>query len=450
MNITHEKQSELLSTIQLEFKVEDYEPRVTKEIRKLSKVVHLKGFRPGTAPFELVKKIYGNSVLADEVNNQVKEVLYNYIKEHNLQFIASPLLTEGQSLNLDINHLRDFSMKFELGHAPEVDLSFLSSAPPFTLYKVRITDEDIDKEIIRIRKRYGEYVYPNEVGDQDVLSVKLVEINEDGTPKEWGISTNTTLAVDLLKDNARNTIKQCKVGESIVYDVFELLEQSREKICKHLLNLGDDVTPENINNRFQITIDRIIRIQPADINETLLARLYGDNHPRNEAELRERILQDETAIYQRLVERKLLSDIHRYVKQNIPMPLPEEFLRRWFISNYEDPAQELNLEKEFPEFLKSLRWGLVQEKVINEQNINVTPEEIKEHIREKVRSSLFYYYDSHFDDTFVEVYTEQKLKDEKVVSDARNSLLNLKVLNYLKGFVNTQEVEISTKEANEL
>jgi trigger factor len=68
MSITVEKTASQTSIIKVQLKKEDYEKKVNDTVKKLSKQVALKGFRPGMAPLGLVKKMYGGNVIVEEVN----------------------------------------------------------------------------------------------------------------------------------------------------------------------------------------------------------------------------------------------------------------------------------------------------------------------------------------------------------------------------------------------
>ena len=73
MNITKESTGDLTATIKMEIGPEDYKEQVESALRDLQKKSNLKGFRPGKVPFGLIKKMYGKSALAEEVNKLLSE-----------------------------------------------------------------------------------------------------------------------------------------------------------------------------------------------------------------------------------------------------------------------------------------------------------------------------------------------------------------------------------------
>lgn len=443
MTVTHEKQEALRSKIQVNLKIEDYEPKVKKEIKKLAKSVQVKGFRPGMVPYDMVKKMYGNSVLAEELNNLLNDEVYKFIDENKLEIIASPIPADGQKLSVDINNLQDIDFAYEVGHAPEVSLAYIESAPIFTKYKIAADDAMIDEEVMRIRKRFSTYEYPDTIGETDILTVSLEELNADGLVKEGGINTVSSIMVDLLKEEARKVVLPLKKTESFEYDVFELMDRDREGIAKNILNLSDLSKVEEIGHRFKLTINNITRSVPAEINEEFFVKVYGENGPKTEAEMRENIATDLASYFDGRTDTVLINDLYKGVMENIEFPLPEDFLKRWIKLTNEKPITEEELEKDFPNFAKSLRWSLIQRKLVAQQNIEVTEDEVKERVRMNVVQQLYGYGLRNIGDEWVQEFMNKQLADKKVISQTREQLLEDKVLGYIKSQVKLNETPIS-------
>ncbi|MDO7775658.1 trigger factor family protein, partial [Escherichia coli] len=79
------------SRIHLSFGPETYNPRVEKTLKNYRNQANIPGFRKGQAPIGMIKRMYGQSVLYEEVNKLVQESLDNYLKENNIQIFAYPV-----------------------------------------------------------------------------------------------------------------------------------------------------------------------------------------------------------------------------------------------------------------------------------------------------------------------------------------------------------------------
>src|SRR5574344_2450456 len=97
MNITLENIDAVNAVITAEIVPADYEERVKKAIKDFRKKANMPGFRPGMVPEGLIKKQYGTSILAEEVNKLLQESLYNYIRENKINMLGEPLPTEDNN-----------------------------------------------------------------------------------------------------------------------------------------------------------------------------------------------------------------------------------------------------------------------------------------------------------------------------------------------------------------
>ncbi len=445
MTITEEKVGSMLAKVRVNLKKEDYEPNVKKQIKTLAKQVAIKGFRPGMVPLDMVKKMYGNGVLVEELNKVLNDEVYKYINENNIDIIASPIPATDQKLDIDINSLKDVDFSYELALAPEIDLSFIKNEA-FTKYRIKADEKMLDEEVDRMQKRFATYEYPETVGDSDVLTFSIEELNADGTPKEGGQNTVTTLTVDLLKDDAKSKVLPLKKQDSFEYNVFELMDRDREAIAKNVLNMNDLGKLDEVGTNFKLTLNNITRSVPSVINEEFFAKVYGENGPKTEEEMRANIKSDLEAYFDGQTDSFLVNDIYKALVEKSDFPLPDEFLKRWINMTNEKPITEEQVEKEYPGFAKSLRWSLVQRKVIKEQNIQVTQEEVTDRVRANMIQQLYGYGLKNVGEEWVEQFVQKQLADKKVVSQTQEQLLEDKVLNYLKSQVSLAEQDTTLEE----
>jgi len=450
MTITQEKIDDLLSRINVNLKKEDYEPSVKKQIKTISKKAAIKGFRPGMVPLDMVKKMYGNSVLVEELNKILNEEVYKYISEHKIDIIASPIPASDQKLDIDINGLKDIDFAYELALAPQIDLTFIENSSDFNKYKIKIEDKMLDEEVLRVQKRFATYEYPETVGETDVLTFSIEELNDDGSAKEGGQNTVSTLTVDLLKDDAKTRVLPLKKQESFEYNVFELMDRDRESVAKNILNMSDLTHLSEVGNKFKLTLNNITRSVPAVINEEFFVKVYGANGPKSIDEMRANIKADLEAYFEGSTDKVLVNEIYKAIIENANFPLPDEFLKRWIEVTNEKPFTSEEIDKEYPGFAKSLRWSLVQKKVIGEQNIEAGEEEVSQKVRMNVIQQLYGYGLKNIGEQWVEQFVQKQLADKKVVSQTREQLLEDKVLGYIKGKLKLTEQEVSFEEFNTL
>ena len=76
MNISFENVSEVQGLLTIQLEKADYSENVEKALKNYSKKANMPGFRPGMVPMNLIRKMYGKSVKAEEVNKLLQEKLF--------------------------------------------------------------------------------------------------------------------------------------------------------------------------------------------------------------------------------------------------------------------------------------------------------------------------------------------------------------------------------------
>ena len=134
MNITRENIDSLNATVRIDIVKNDYEEKVDKKLREYKRTANLKGFRPGHVPYPMIKKLYGPSVLVDEINKIVSENLSGFIKKENIDILGDPM-PKNDSTTFDPESSEEFSFTFELGLAPEFEVN-LTKKQKLTRYLI--------------------------------------------------------------------------------------------------------------------------------------------------------------------------------------------------------------------------------------------------------------------------------------------------------------------------
>lgn len=443
MTLTEEKKGTLTTLVTIHLKKEDFEPKVNASLKKAVKNVAMKGFRPGQAPMSLVKKMYGNSILWEDINELLQNEIYNYVTSNKLDTLGQPIPANDNKLDLDINNLSDIDFTFEIGIAPQIDLAVLSDAPAFTKYIVKTDDAMMEDEIKRIRKRYADYEYPEDVVDNDILSITVEELDADGNVKEGGVSEVTSIMPDMLKADERASFLAMKKQESITKNIWNVFERSKEEVAKHVLNITHTEKLENIGDNFKITLNNITRAIPAEMNEDFFAKAYGENGPKNETEMRELIQRDFDAYLEGQSDNYLMNEIYLYLMDKVNIELPEAFLKRWIKLTNEKPISDEEIDKDYPSFAKQIKWELIVKKLMTENDITVSIDEIKERARVQTIQQFMQYGLSNFDESWLGPIIAKQMSDKKYVDRTREQLLEDKALFAAKQKVATVDKDIS-------
>jgi trigger factor len=213
------------------------------------------------------------------------------------------------------------------------------------------------------------------------------------------------------------------------------MDRDREAIAKNVLNMNEMEKVPAVGDKFRLTLNNITRSVPAVINEEFFLKVYGENGPKTEEEMRNNIKADLEAYFDGKTDSYLVNELYKGILEKTDFPLPDEFLKRWIEVTNEKPISAEDLEKEYPQFAKSLRWSLIQRKLVKEQNLEITEAEVVERVRMNVIQQLYGYGLKNIGGEWVEQFVQKQLADKKTISQTREQLLEDKVLGYIKGKV---------------
>ncbi|MFV9552291.1 trigger factor [Algibacter sp. PT7-4] len=430
MNITRENVDALNAVVKVDIAKEDYSDKVEKILTDYRKTANIPGFRKGHVPMGMVKKQYGKAVLVDEVNKLLQDALNKYLTEEKLDVLGQPLPKPQDDIDWDADK---FSFEFELGLAPEFDVE-LKSKKAITQYNIVADDKMIDEQVERIQKQYGKLV-PQETVEKDS------EITGAYTNEEKEIDNTVTLTLDKFKGKA--TAKQfvgAKVGDVITLKTKGLFNDEHELM--HALKLShDDVHGLDIEVNF--TISEINERQLADLDQELFDKVFGPKTVTSVTELKDKIKEDAEKQFVQQADQKLLNDVTEYLVENTKFDLPAEFLTKWMQTAGEKEMDAVQAKEEYEKSEKSLRYQLIEGKLIEDNNIQVTMDDIKNHAREMIKAQMAQFGQMNPSDKELDDIAARVLGNQDEARRISEQLVSQKLLEVYKEKANLKVKELS-------
>ena len=168
MNVVLKNIDAVNAIVTITISKDDYAEKVEKKLKEYRKKANIPGFRPGMTPMNLVKKMYGKGVLAEEVNQLISDTLYNHIKENNLNILGEPLPNETEQKPVNFDSEDDFEFVFDLAIAPELDIN-LTAKDKIAYYDITVNEEMVNNQIKSYTSRFCSYEQTDEVAENDVI-----------------------------------------------------------------------------------------------------------------------------------------------------------------------------------------------------------------------------------------------------------------------------------------
>ena len=119
MNITLQTTDKLNGVVTAVVEPADYQENVKKAIKEFRKNADMPGFRKGMVPEGLIRKKYGTSILAEEMNKLLQSKLYEYIRENKINMLGELMPTEGND-KIELVDGNTFTFTFDIAIAPEI------------------------------------------------------------------------------------------------------------------------------------------------------------------------------------------------------------------------------------------------------------------------------------------------------------------------------------------
>ena len=442
--VTKENIGLLHEKLSVKLEKTDYLPAFEKALKEYSKKANIPGFRKGMVPSSLIKKMYGPSVFTDEVLRSVDRELIKYLETDKLDIFAQPLPMESDVRQLDMNNPADYTFHFEVGMKPDFKLPDLAKAK-ITRHKVTVTDEMINSEVTRLQNRYGNMLDKESVDtEENVLNLNFIECDAEGNETENGIKKDNSVLVKYFAEKFRSNLMGKKKGDSLVIQLKAAFDdKEREWIIGDLGLNKDDAT--SAEKYFKIVVTKVGLLEKRELKEDFFSQLYPNQEIKTEDDFRNKIKEEIQAYWDNQARNQIQDQAYHELIDHTEIKFPEDFLKKWVKSQGKEEKTDEQVEKEFPVFLQQLKWTLITDKIVRENNIQVQQDEIRNFAKQQL---LGYMGMNTLDDqqVWVKDYIEKMMKDRKYVEDAYNRIQTQKVFEWSEQQVKPIEKEISMEE----
>lgn len=363
MNITQKSTGDLTATIQIELKEVDYIDAVNKQLVEYRKKASMPGFRPGKVPMGMIKKMYGNSVIVDEVNKTLSEALNNYIVENKINVLGNPIPNTEKTTNIDFANQQEFDFFFDVGIAPKLDIK-LSKDIKIPLYSIKVSEKEIDDAVEDIKVRFGEDENPEVSEEGDALQGKFIEVDGDGNVIEGGVENDGFLKYDDVKlKTAQKKLVGKKIGDKITLNLMKAIKDDTK--VASLLNRHEE-GDEKLNSDYTLEIAKVVRTHTAEIGEELYKKVFPTREIKTEDEFRTALSEDLSNHYQRDTERQFLGDTIKELIKLAKVELPDDFMKRWLMESNEGKITQEQLDSQYDNYAQTFKWQLLEGELLKE------------------------------------------------------------------------------------
>lgn len=416
MEIKHENVPGQLQQVVFEIVKEDYQPAVEAALKKQRRTANVPGFRTGMAPMGMIKKMYGTTILVQEVDRLVNTSMDKFMTDNAIKFIFEPLPIEEQSV-VDFSNPDKFVFAYEYALAPEVNVDF-AKLPAVVDFTIVPTDEERGAYIKQLRERHGNYVTPETIENNDSLSVSY------GEDKEGFFFVR-----DLTEEASKKFVGK-KIGDAVTLSLRKAFNS--ELTLARFLKIDKEKLEAENDYKFKVTVKHIGRIEPAELNEEFFKKAFPDGSVNSEAELNAQADKVVTEQYQPELNRQFMNDAIEMLIDNVAVEVPDDFVKRYIVAVQKDMTME-SVEEKYAEYKRAFQWQIIEGKLLENSDIKVDQEDVKNYFRQYFIKNYFGNFNAEDIKDRVEELVNQSMSNKEYVKNVYDLLFDEKLTEFLRG-----------------
>ncbi|MDC1506031.1 trigger factor, partial [Winogradskyella sp.] len=281
---------------------------------------------------------------------------------------------------------------------------------------------------------YGKIISQTEVA-------KDSEITGTFSNEEKEIDNSTMITLDKLKGktNPKKFIG-AKVGDVISLKTKGLFNDDHD-LMTFLKVAHDYAHGLDVEVTFKIT--EINGRELADLDQELFDKLFGKDKVTSATELKEKIKEDSEKQFAQQGDQKLLNDVTEYLVENTKFDLPSNFLQKWMQTAGEEVMTEEQAKAEYDKSEKSMRYQLIEGKLIQDHKLQVQFEDLKAYAMEMIKGQMAQFGQMNPSDKELEDIAARILSNQEEVKRLSEQLMSQNLLGLYKTEANIKAKDIT-------
>jgi len=438
LEITLNKKNSTEGLIKIKLTEGDYQPKVEEKIKDYARKANIKGFRAGKVPNGVVKKMFGKSILVEEINHLLSHKLTDYIKDNNLKILGEPLpnLETAGSINWETQ--KDFEFEYQIGMVDDFKYE-ISSNVKVKSYPIDVDSKTIDETITDLKKRFGKVNYPENSEAEDNLFGEL-RIAEGEWKKEAAF-----IPVEKVDKKEQQKFVGLKKEDEVTFDLKKAFTE--DSTVATILGISAEEAAA-AKGKYIFKVSTISRVDPAVINTELFDRVFGPGVVTTEEEFIAKVTETIKENYNRESDHFLEHNIEDYFVENTKIELPDAFLKSWLKASSKGEVTYAMLANEFSAYTRGIKWDLIKNRIADDNKITVDAEEV----RQKAKTLIIAQFGGQgFAEQLqdrLDPIVENYLSGENGQNFMKlyNQLRNEKILKFIKESITVQDKKVSVEE----
>ena len=436
MKIDLNKKNKEISVIAIEISPNDYQEKVQNILNDYRKKANIPGFRKGFVPMGMIKKQYELPVKVDEINKLVQNELGKYITENKLSIIGSPIPSEGDNINWKEENIK---LSFDIAIKPTFKINF-NPKKPIVYYNITADKSMINNQVEAYQNQYGKLISVQNIEDNTniigVFSCEKIDHTKDA-------NFNSEL---LLKATFKKIFLNAKVGDILKLNTSKIFKDEND------LHKISGIEKEKLIevDEIDFKINELNKNEKAETNNDFFKKVYPNETIKSLNEFKNKIKEDIEKQFVNQSDQKFLNDVTDSFIKETKISLPEDFLKRLMKLNSKEEISNEDLEKEYSNSENGIKYQLIEEKLLIENDIQINADSIKEFATKMIKNQMAAYGQKEPEQKELDSILSRILSNQEEVKRISNQIISEKLLLIYKEKINKKDKKVSYEEYIEI
>ena len=449
MNVSLQNIDKVSALLTVKLEKADYQEKVDKSLKSIRQKAQIPGFRKGMVPMSLVKKMYGKSVVAEEVNKALSEAVYKYIQDNKVNILGEPLPNEEKQQEIDFDTMEEFEFLFDIALAPEFKAE-VDAKDEVDYYQIDVTENMVNNQVKAYTQRNGKYEQVDVYEDNDMLKGLLAELDENGNTKEGGIQVEGAVMMPtyMKNDEQKAIFANAKVNDVLVFNPHTAWDGNAAELAS-LLKIDNEAAVEMKSN-FSYQVEEITRHVEGELTQEIFDQVCGKDVVKTEEEFRAKVKEVIANQFVADSDYKFLIDARKMLMEKVgKLEFPDALLKRIMRLNNQDKDEKF-VEENYDKSIEELTWHLIKEQLVKANDIQVEQEDVVNMAKEATRAQFAQYGMMNVPEELLENYSKEMLKKKESVEGLVNRVVEAKLASALKSQVKLNYKAVSAEEFNKM
>ena len=436
MKIDLNKKNKDISVIKIEISPKDYQEKVQNILNDYRKKANIPGFRKGFVPIGMIKKQYELPVKVDEINKMVQNELGKYITNNKISIIGSPIPSENHIVNWKDEKI---NLNFDIALKPTFKISF-KPKKQIIYYQITADESMVKNQVETYQNQYGKLITVQSI-QNDTNIIGVFECKEIDFKKEANFKSN-----QLVNSIFKKSFLNAQVGQTL-----------NLKPAKIFKNEGDlqriaGLEKEKLNDisfiNFKIT--ELNKNKKAEAKSDFFKKVYPKENIKNLKDFKAKIKEDIEKQFSNQSDQKFLNDVSESLINDTKISLPKDFLKKLMKLNSKDEISDEDLENEYTKSENGIKYQLIEENLMIENNIEVNSDSIKEFATKMIKNQMAAYGQNNPDEKELNSILGRILSNQEEVKRISNQIISEKLLAIYKEKIKKKNKKVSYEEYIEI